>query len=235
MIVSVMQPYFFPYLGYYQLVAQSNRFVFLDDVNYINKGWINRNRILINGEPSFITVPLSGASQNRMINEIEVSYQEKWNEKMLRNIEMNYKKSAFFNSVFPVIQSVISSNEKLISQLCVKSVSQVFDYLELKPEFFYSSVLDPEKDSGGEKRIIRIVSQIKGEIYVNPEGGQEMYQTKNFDEAKLKLKFIKMTPTKYNQIKTADFIPYLSIIDLLMHVSKEEIREKYLKDFILLG
>lgn len=235
MIVSVMQPYFFPYLGYYQLVAQSDLFIFLDDVNYINKGWINRNRVLVNGEPSFITVPLSGASQNRMINEIEVNYQEKWDEKMLRNIEMNYKKAPFFESAFPVIQSVVSAKQKSISQLCVLSISKVFDYLELNPNYSFSSILNPEKEKAGEERIISLVAQNKGNIYVNPEGGQELYHLEHFQNANLELKFIKMTPTAYKQIKAVDFIPYLSMIDVLMHVSSEEIRDKYLKDYVLIS
>lgn len=222
--VSIMQPYFFPYVGYYQLVAQADTFVFLDDVNFINKGWINRNRILINGAPSFITVPLIGASQNRLIHEIEISYQEKWREKLLKSLEMNYKKTPFFLDFYPYLQTLFVKDNQYISELCVDSIRLVFDYLEIKKQFAFSSLQDPDKTASGEQRIIHLAKLNQAQHYVNPEGGTDLYHPDNFSQAGIKLQFLKTELLTYSQYNCSDFVPYLSIIDLVMNMSKSDLK-----------
>ena len=138
MTLAIMQPYIFPYIGYYQLAGAVDKFVFLDDVNYINKGWINRNNILINGQANLFTIPLKDASQNKLINEVEVS-EGKWSEKLLRTIEMAYKKAPCFSDAFPVINEVLSSEERLIGNLAKKSVQSVSDYLQLPTTYVNSA------------------------------------------------------------------------------------------------
>ena len=101
MKIGIMQPYFLPYIGYWQLLNAVDKYVIYDDVNYIKGGWINRNRILINKEPKYFNVKLNGASPNKLINEVEVSNDNIWQKKLLKTIEENYKKAPFLKKFFP--------------------------------------------------------------------------------------------------------------------------------------
>ena len=124
-----MQPYFFPYIGYFQLINAVDKFVILDDVNYINRGWINRNNILVNNAAQLINIPLLDASQNRLINEIEIISERKFRDKLLKTVEQNYKKAPFFNDVFQLFESVINSEKKLpIGEFINVKITKAYDY-----------------------------------------------------------------------------------------------------------
>src|SRR5258708_21690699 len=135
MTAAIMQPYFFPYLGYYQLVNAVDTFVFFDDVNYINKGWINRNQLLHQNKPSRFTVPLLRASQNRKINEIELSDFSAWRKQFLRTLEMNYKRAPFFDFVFTWLTDFLSNDYLCISDLACESIKAVSGLLQLPVQF----------------------------------------------------------------------------------------------------
>ena len=107
-----MQPYIFPYLGYWQLMKAVDTFVVFDDVNFIKKGWIHRNNILVSGQKHMFTLPLQKASQNKKINEIDLSESENWREKILRSIFMAYKKAPMFDSVYALLERIIGNQEK---------------------------------------------------------------------------------------------------------------------------
>ena len=112
MKTAVMQPYFLPYLGYFQLLAAVDIFVILDDVNYINRGWINRNRILLNGQPCWVTLPISKASQNRRINEISLDTNKRFTSKTLDRIRHAYTRAPHFSEVMPLIEDIFRHGEK---------------------------------------------------------------------------------------------------------------------------
>ena len=133
MSISIMQPYVFPYIGYFQLIYASDVFVFYDDVNFINRGWINRNRILINGKDHLFTIPCLDASQNKLIKDIEVLNNTKDIKKLLDTIQSAYKKAPQFNTVFQIIQHILEIKENAtISELAIKSILLIAEYLELK-------------------------------------------------------------------------------------------------------
>lgn len=121
-----MQPYFFPYIGYFQLIQAADKFVFYDDVNFIKNGWINRNRILLNSQPAYITVQLKGASSFKQINHVEFTDNR---EKIRKTIEQAYKKAPYFDSAWPVINECLAFKTNLISELAIHSVIQVSKYL----------------------------------------------------------------------------------------------------------
>src|SRR4051812_4492478 len=102
-----MQPYLLPYIGYFQLIAAVDRFLFLDDVNYINRGWINRNRILLGGKDHLFTLNLKEVSQNKKINEIEIAKDERWTAKFLRTVESAYRKAPHYSAVMPILQEIV--------------------------------------------------------------------------------------------------------------------------------
>lgn len=222
--IAIMQPYFMPYIGYFQLIKAVDKFVVYDDVNYINKGWINRNQILINNKPSIITVPLKEASQNKKINEIFVSSDEKWKNKMLRTIELSYKKAPFFNEVFLLFQNILTSNYQTISQLNVQSIKLICNYLSLNTTLDLSSNLYNNQILSGQQRILDICIKEKANQYINPIGGFDLYDKTYFEKSGVNINFIKSNPVIYNQY-TNEFVPWLSILDVLMFNGKVKTKE----------
>lgn len=218
--VAIMQPYFFPSLGYYRLVAASDIFVFLDDVNYIKGGWVNRNRILMNGAPIYITVPLRGASSNKQIKDICLAGNLK---KILRSIEVAYGRTPQFDAVYPLIKEILMMGYDSISELAVSTIRMVFDYLNLKREFKISSLDFPEsKPLEKADRLIDVTHKCGGDILINRPGGRNIYDPDYFYEKGITLCFQDDGFISYPQ-SNHDFIPNLSVIDALMHNSKDEV------------
>jgi hypothetical protein len=228
MRIAVMQPYIFPYLGYYQLVAAVDCFVFFDDVNYINKGWINRNQILQQNDALKFSIPLKKASQNRKINEIEIADYAKWRAEFLKLVEFNYKKAPFFPAVYQWLTDFLSGREfQLISDLTAGSVKAVAEMLQLPTKFLYSSELNYVSENGqnGEAKILNICSLLKADTYINPKNGVELYTEENFIKNNVALRFIHMSDISYPQLKPDKFVPFLSIIDVLMFNDQQRTRE----------
>jgi WbqC-like protein family len=231
MRIAIMQPYLFPYIGYYQLIKAADKFVFLDDVNFINRGWINRNNILVNGKANLFTVPLQNASQNKRINEVEVA-EGNWKDKLLQTIEMAYKKAPCFNEVFPVVKSVFYTNEHSIAGLAKQSICQVISYLDLKKEIVDSANVYNNEALKGEARIININSIENSTHYINPIGGTKLYEPKHFAEKDIKLQFLKTRNFAYKQMNN-EFVPQLSMIDVLMFNNRKIVLQ-YLEQFDLI-
>ncbi|QNL20596.1 WbqC family protein [Hyphobacterium sp. CCMP332] len=224
MKLAIMQPYIFPYLGYFQLINAVDKFIFYDDVNFIKKGWINRNQILINGRVHKFSIPLLEASQNKKINEIEVSSEDKWRKKLLKSIEMAYKKSPFFDKVFPIVVRSINNKETNLSKFIINSLKEVIDYLDLTTAIVYSSKGYNNQDLSGQDRIIDICKKEGCDHYINPINGRLLYDKKRFDNERMKLNFISTGELQYNQY-SKDFVPYLSIIDVMMFNKKSIIKD----------
>jgi hypothetical protein len=227
MKVAIMQPYFFPYIGYFQLVAAVNKFVIYDDVNFIKGGWINRNNILINKKSNLFTVPLIKASSNTLINDtkINLKFYNIWKVKFLRSLVQSYKKAPYFTDVYNLIENVLEINENdLISELAVNSIKNVIDYLQLETEFCKTSENYNNKTKIGQERVLDICGIEKASQYINPIGGIELYSKNSFKENGIVLNFIKSKPIIYTQFDN-DFSPWLSIIDVLMFNSVSEVNK----------
>jgi hypothetical protein len=224
MKIAIMQPYLLPYIGYFQLINAVDKFVMLDDVNYINRGWINRNRILINGKPQLISIPLKEASQNKLINEIEIVNDQKWRGKLLKTLQHNYRKAPFYQDVFPLIEKIILNKEQNISTFIFASVIDINVYLEIKTFIEPSSAKYHTKHLKAEQKIVNICIQEKATTYINPIGGTELYSKQLFKDHNINLFFLKTDEIMYNQ-NFSNFIPYLSIIDVMMFNSKNDIKE----------
>jgi hypothetical protein len=224
MKLAIMQPYLFPYLGYYQLVAAVDKFVFYDDVNFINRGWINRNRILLNGEAFYITVPLAGASQCKKINEISVHNEGRWRKKMLESIRHSYAKAPHFDSVNPIISDIFLANDSHISRLAIRSVTTMSDYLGLKTEFVMSSSIYKNADLKGDNRILDICGREKTTFYYNLPGGRDLYDKNIFESRGVCLRFMIPRLQEYKQF-SGSFCPGLSIIDVLMFNDRSAVVE----------
>ena len=226
-VLGIMQPYVFPYIGYFQLIKAVDKFVIYDDVAFINKGWINRNNILVNGKASMFTIPLIGASQNRLIREIEIDSLPIWSKKFLKTLEQSYKKAPFFREGFGIVEQVFNSQVSNIGALATASLKETCKYLKINTEIVESSGIYNNQDLKAQNRILDICLQEKAVHYVNPIGGQTIYDQQLFADNKILLNFIKAKPVLYKQFNKEEetFVPWLSIIDLLMFCSIEEIHE----------
>lgn len=222
--VAIMQPYLFPYIGYINLVAASDYFVFLDDVNYRKGGWINRNRVLINSEPHLFTVPLSNASQNRLIRDVCISQKSDFKEKFLRKLAHAYKKAPYFSQGMHYVKKVLDGQEDSISCLAADSIQEFCRMIGLDRLFFRSSELSPDT-RGMEKsdRLISIAKRTGAGTYVNAYGGTELYDKGYFRENEVILTFVKPELHPYRQGTASKMVPGLSVIDMVMHLSLEEI------------
>lgn len=234
MKLAIMQPYFFPYIGYWQLLNAVDRFVIYDDVNFIKGGWINRNRILINGKASYITVPLHHASPNKLICDISMQSSPAWRKKIIKSIKNSYRKSPFFIEVFPVLEELISYETDSLVRYLVKHISSLAEFLGIKTEIMVTSRCYKNSDMNGQERVIDICKRENATTYINPQGGQDLYDADAFRNECIDLQFISMKPIHYKQ-RTVGFVPYLSIIDplmetgpdgLLRHIENFELQKK---------
>ena len=223
MKLAVMQPYLFPYIGYLQLMHAVDKFVFFDDVNFIKKGWINRNNILVNGQAYLFSIPLKEVSQNKLINEIYLSDEQKWRSSFLKTIEQAYKKAPHYAEVYPIVEEIILSENTKITDLIYTSFVKLNAYLDIQTDLVRSSAIYKVEHLKGQERILEICVLEKADQYINPIGGQELYSSSIFNEKNIQLNFIKTKPIVYSQFNK-EFIPWLSILDLLFFNSKEELK-----------
>lgn len=221
MTLAIMQPYLFPYLGYWQLINVVDAFVIYDDVNFIKQGYINRNSILANGKAQTFTLELIGASSNKLINEIEVGNNT---IKVLKTIKQNYIKAPYFEVVFPIIEDMLMQEEKNLAKFIGYSLQKISEYLGCDTKFVYSSNIDKDCNLKAQDKVIDICKNLNAKNYINAVGGQELYDKETFKKENIELNFIKTELVSYNQFKN-EFVPYLSIIDIMMFNSVDEIKE----------
>jgi hypothetical protein len=223
MKLAIMQPYIFPYLGYFQLLQSVDKFVIYDDVTFIKKGWINKNNILVDGKKHAFTIPVKNISQNVAINETYVSnFPNHWDRKLLRKVNQSYRKAPFFESVFPLVETILSDvKEQSISLVALNSIKTVLDYLGIVKQIIVSSNVYNNNNLKGEDRIIDICKREKACTYINSIGGKKLYKNENFKSEGLKLFFVRGQLMPYKQLEY-EFIAGLSIIDILMFCSIEE-------------
>lgn len=212
MKLAIMQPYLFPYLGYFQLLRAVDAFVVYDDVNYIKGGWINRNFILAQGGKQLITLPLQGASPNLLINKVEVGGRP---EKLLETIRHCYGKAPQFGNVFPLLESIFLQQEKNLARFLNHELRQVCNYLGLHPEWHISSTLKKGNDLRGQDKVLAICEELGATHYINVPGGKELYDREEFARRGLQLSFIQPCPVEYRQLGKS-YVPNLSIIDVMM-------------------
>jgi len=194
-----------------------DRFVIYDDVNYIKRGWINRNRILINGEPTYITLPLHKSSQNKKIFEITLHSSPLFRNKLVKMVQNTYRNTSFFDEVFPVIEKLIRHQEDNLSDYLLYQLQTLAVFMGIKTDFIVTSRYYGNNNLSGQERIIDICMREQATTYINPQGGLSLYNAESFRKAGIELRFIAMRTVPYTQ-RTAEFVSYLSIIDALMEV-----------------
>lgn len=218
MRLAIMQPYFFPYIGYFQLVNAVNRFILFDDVQYIRHGWVNRNRVLKPGEGwQYIIAPLQKHKQTELIKNVKLQEGDEWKKKILRQLEHYKKKAKYFNEAMQLLSCCFDSDETSITKFNAHCLKIICDHLQIpfkeeissEMNFNYSNVTD-----AGEWAL-RISEQLNATEYINPAGGKELFDKNKFLNANIKLAFLYPSLEEYDQRRN-DFDEGLSIIDVLM-------------------
>lgn len=233
MKIAVMQPYFMPYIGYFQMIKAVDKFVFYDDVNYIKQGWINRNKLIVNNQEYLFTIPLEKATPFALINETKINKNlyPGWKKKFLKTITQSYRKAPLFEEVYPLIETILASEDTMISQVAMNSIIEVSTYLGLDTEFITSSSKYDNRELERQERLIDICKIENAEHYINAIGGQKLYDREDFHAHGIQLHFIESEQTPYDQF-CISFIPGLSIVDLLMFNSVEQTNH-LLQNYIL--
>ena len=198
MRVCIIQPYFFPYLGYFQLINTCTKFIIYDDVNYINKGWVDRNKININGSDFYFKIPLQRKSQNQKINTINIVNDEKWKIKFLKTLYINYKKSPFFDEVYPLIKEIVNYKEINLGKYLTNSLRLINSLLSINCEIIVSSEKYNNQNLKSEDRIIDICTQEQATNYYNLIGGRDLYSHEKFKIKNINLQFLQSN-SDYNQ------------------------------------
>jgi hypothetical protein len=230
MKLGIMQPYFLPYIGYWQLMNAVDKYVIYDDVNYIKGGYVNRNTFLINGESKMCGISVKNVSHNR-------TFLEHWFtgdfRKFLQTIRFNYSKSPYFFEAFDLLETICSYNNLNVADFLENQIKLIAAYCDIHTEFVRSSNMIKNNNLSGEEKIININNLLGADTYINAIGGMKLYHSNKFSSNGISLQFLQAKITPYKQFRK-EFIPKLSILDILMFCSKEQISHM-LNDYDLLS
>jgi len=235
MKVGIMQPYLFPYIGYFQLIDAVDTFIIYDDVNFIKRGWINRNNILLHGKAHKFNIPIEKISQNKKINEHFIVAENNWKVKFCTTLQTAYKKAPYFGEVYPILEDIIHQEEKNTATFIAYSLERICAYLNIETVLKKSSESHSETlPLKGSERIIKICTEENASLYINAIGGMELYTVADFETKNIELRFIKTESVTYTQFGD-NFLPYLSIIDVMMFNDILQIQEFLKKRTLLHG
>lgn len=223
MRVAIMQPYFFPYVGYFQLIGAVDLFIVYDNIKYTKKGWINRNRMLQSGRDAMFSLPLRSDSDYLDVRDRALA--DDFNrDKLLNQLRGAYGRAPNFAEVFPMIDRAVRHNDKNLFGYLHHALVCTCDHLGLKTPIRISSTIDIDHGLKNQDKVIALAKAVGATTYVNAIGGLELYDREAFKAQDLDLKFIRSKPFEYRQFGDP-FVPWLSIIDVLMFNAHETVRD----------
>lgn len=219
-----MQPYLFPYICYFQLINAVDIFVIYNDVNYIKQGWINRNNILIKDLAHRFVLPLEGASSNKMIKDLEIDRRlyDKWKMNFFKTLEQSYGRAPYYNEAVLLINDILSFPDKNLASFLNYSLQLLCNYFNIKTTLKLSSEIQVSKELKSQAKVIKICEELEATEYINATGGRQLYDKKKFLKHSINLNFISSNNIEYKQFGSV-FIPWLSIIDVIMFNDVKEI------------
>ena len=224
MKLAIMQPYFLPYLGYFQVMNAVDKYIVYDDVNFIKGGRINRNVILNEGKPLQFNILLHEASPTKLIKEVELLDDMRSREKLLKTFYYSYHNAPFFKEVYPFLERVINNPEKNLALFIYYSFKEINDFLGIKTDLVLSSSVDKDCSLKAQEKVYNICETMGATDYYNSVGGRELYNHDEFKKRGINLHFLKMDDDIVYKQFNNEFVPYLSIIDVIMFNSKENIK-----------
>lgn len=239
MKTAIMQPYFFPYIGYWQLIVNADEFVFFDVVQYNKRSWMNRNRILhpdINKEFQYISLPINRYKKGTLIRDVTINFETDWIAAILGKLTY-YKKirAPYFESVSNVIEQIFVSVSSGFVDLVLCSFLKIFEYLEIDFRYSFASEIDFGREQISESGdwALAIADAIGADTYINPQGGIDLFDEEKFNKKNIALRFLRPNLTEYKQSNRRRFISGLSIIDILMFNSPQDVKFMLYNDFKL--
>lgn len=231
MKIAIMQPYFIPYIGYFQLINAVDHFIIYDDIQYTKKGWINRNRLLVNNKDAYITLPLKKDSDYADIKDryLAASW-DRERKKILGRLTANYKKAPYFRKTYPLIEKILLFDNINLFEYLLQSIRVILDHLNIDTPITISSTLDIDQTLKSQDKVIAICKKNNASDYLNAIGGISLYNKEHFSDQDITLHFLKTGNIQYQQFGK-EFVASLSIIDMLMFNSVDSVismvNEKY--------
>jgi hypothetical protein len=214
MRLGIMQPYFLPYIGYFQLLESVDQFVVYDNIKYTKKGWINRNRMLLNGTDTIFSLPLRRGSDSLYVVERELAV-EFQRSKLLNQFKVAYGRAPQFELTYPVLERIVQHEEANLFRYIHHSIVQLCEHLGINTEIRISSEIVIDHELKGQDKVLALCKAAGADTYINTIGGVELYAKGDFRLQGIDLQFIKARPVEYVQFGNA-FVPWLSIVDVLM-------------------
>lgn len=195
MIVAIMQPYFFPYIGYFQLMNAVDLFVVFDDVQYIDRGWVNRNKIMIEGEAKWLTFPVLKGNRNLKINERHYLHDPENIDALKRRVRAGYERSPYFDTAFALFSEILDFEDGNVARFNANLLRRVGDELGLHCEYAMSSAFDIPTEMKGQERILALCKSVGASHYINPVGGADLYHDDTFKREAVNLSFLRTKAT----------------------------------------
>lgn len=220
--LGIMQPYFLPYIGYWQLLAAVDRFVVYDNIKYTKKGWINRNRYLRGGDAAVFTLPLKAGSDFRFVADRALA-DDFDTDSVLNRFREAYRKAPFFADTFPLLETIVTAASRNLFQYIYNSISLVAAHLDIRTPVIVSSTVPIDHGLTAEHKVLAMCGALGASTYVNSIGGRDLYSVATFAERGVRLKFLQPRPVVYRQFEDG-FVPNLSIVDVMMFNSTEAVR-----------
>ena len=214
MKLAIMQPYFFPYIGYFQMIAAVDQFIVYDNIKYTKKGWINRNRLLQNGKDEMFSLPLKSASDYLNVCERELAADFN-RDKLLNQFKGAYRRAPYFVQTYPLIEQIVKYEEANLFRYLHHSIVQTCAHLGIQTEIKISSDISIDHGLKNQDKVLALCAAVGADTYVNAIGGMELYAKETFQQVGIELKFIHSKPFEYPQFDN-EFVPWLSIIDVMM-------------------
>lgn len=232
MKAAIMQPYFLPYIGYFQLIAEADVFVVYDNIKYTKKGWINRNRMLLNGTDVMFSLPLKNDSDCLDVVERELAADFN-RDKLLNQFKGAYAHAPYFAQTFPLIERLVRHEERNLFRYIHHAIVRVCEHLGLATEIRISSDIAIDHELKGQDKVIALCEALGADDYINAIGGMELYSREAFKVRGINLKFIRSKPFEYRQFDHA-FVPWLSIVDVLMFNSLHTMQDRIIRHYELI-
>lgn len=226
MVLGFMQPYFFPYLGYFDLINYSDRWIVFDTAQYIRRGWINRNRILHPEKGwQYIVVPIQKSKREEAIGNIRISDQEAWKEKIIGQLNHYKKHARYFKEIRSLLIDCLCTDEKKISKLNTAILKKICTYLDIPFQYQYFSEMNldlPPVEYPGDWAL-HLSEALGAKEYVNPPGGRDLYDNQKFEKRGIKLTIREISLFEY-ECNHYQYEQNLSIVDVLMWNAPENVK-----------
>ena len=219
MKLAIMQPYFLPYIGYFQLIAAADAFVIYDTIKYTKKGWINRNRMLLNGTDAMFSLPLKKASDACDVVERDLAADFD-PQSLLKQWKGAYSKAPHFAEIYSLLEGIMACNERNLFHFIHHALVRLCDYLHITTPIHISSTIPHDPTLRGQDKVLALCGALGATTYINSMGGMALYETQAFAARGVDLKFLRPKPLEYPQFGDS-FVPWLSILDVLMFNPRE--------------